>query len=115
MTEDELKQLMRRMAPDFVEAIEKEQERGNIFTLEAAAASPDPLPFVCFRVAGITGSVSKQCTLCNARVWVAPSGQEMLRQRGAKPTLIVCDGCAFSASGQRKVEAALAEMARPPQ
>jgi sulfur transfer protein SufE len=43
---------------------------------------------------GITGSKQLVCCECKSKVWIAPSTQEMMRQRGADaPTRIVCTPC----------------------
>ena len=39
----------------------------------------------------VPGSAQHQCNDCGAEVWVAPSGQELIKER---PTIVVCMDCA---------------------
>lgn len=41
---------------------------------------------------GIEGSKQALCE-CGIRVWLSPSTQEMLKERGVAPTVIVCTAC----------------------
>ena len=43
---------------------------------------------------GVTGSVQSKCG-CGSMVWLSPSTQEMMQQRGDKPTIIMCRQCAL--------------------
>jgi hypothetical protein len=42
---------------------------------------------------GIFGAKQVSCSECPAKVWIAPSTQEMLSRRGDAPTKIVCTLC----------------------
>lgn len=44
---------------------------------------------------GIIGCVQTRCA-CGERVWLSPSTQAMLKERGATPTRIVCSLCFLS-------------------
>ena len=41
---------------------------------------------------GIVGCLQARCD-CGEPVWLSPSTQEMLKERGANPTRIICTAC----------------------
>ena len=92
MTEDELREGCGKDATRLIEQYQQAQREGRIFTEEQALDYPGMLPVACFTVPAVRGSVSKQCAVCDRRVWAPPSTQAVLRQRKG-PSLIVCERC----------------------
>jgi len=50
---------------------------------------------------GVTGSIQTKCG-CGSLVWLSPSTQEMMQQRGDKPTVIMCIECALKVAMEAK-------------
>jgi hypothetical protein len=53
--------------------------------------SAEPRWLICHDVAAVPGSERAVCSLCGARLYVAPSGQRMRRERDLT---VVCVACA---------------------
>lgn len=45
------------------------------------------------------GSVQRSCTDCGAAIWVAPTGLEIIKDKGAVPVCLACLGKRVEADG----------------
>jgi len=58
---------------------------GEVTVLMCLPVEGDPDRYI------VPGSIQDRCNDCGTKVWVAPSGQQLIKER---PTVVVCNGCA---------------------
>lgn len=84
---------MLRDNPATAEKIRKLALLGELRGLEFCASSPEEVIVIASTDhCGIAGCKQAFCK-CGKPVWLAPSTQEMLAERGANPTRIMCVLC----------------------
>ena len=75
---------------------------GKLAPLERADDSELLIVVATDNHCGIQGSLQTQCT-CTRLVWLSPSTQAMLKDRGHAPTIVMCSVC-FLAELERRRE-----------
>jgi hypothetical protein len=72
-------------------------ERVKAFLEKVDVADPrnaEPMIVACNTESlGITGSKQAACCDCFAKIWLSPSTQQMLAERGDLPTFLICPQC----------------------
>jgi hypothetical protein len=90
--------LIRSLIANAPEDFRKFLERVEV----AHAQQPEPMTIVCaMDPAGITGAKQTECSGCRGKIWLSPSTQQMLAERGDLPTKLICPNCMFKAIGPK--------------
>lgn len=101
MTEREAIKKWMRENPERAAQLRQLYDRGLLHSLEVLA-SDVPVTMICGPSAGgIKGSKQALCE-CGAVIWISPSTQKILAERGAVPTRLICMRCGGQAIQNEK-------------